>query len=57
MKVDGWRLVLAGCFIILAVSLWLDPILFGGTWELYVVGGVLEVGCFLGGFAVGRLDR
>lgn len=50
---DRLAVVLLGA--ILAVSLWLDPILFGGTWEQYVVGGVLEVGCFLGGYALGKV--
>ena len=41
--------------LILIVSLWLDPILFGGTWEHYVVGCTLELACFIAGVIVGGI--
>jgi len=41
--------------IILIVSLWLDPILFGGTWEHYIVGCILELACFIAGVIVGGI--
>ena len=48
-------LIIIIAMIILIVSLWLDPILFGGTWEHYVVGCILELACFIAGVIVGGL--
>lgn len=54
MKVDRyvWLTVVG-----VPLSLFLDPLLFGGVWQQYVVHSMIEALCFLCGVAIGRVGK
>ena len=54
----GWYagILIISLFVVFLCA-WIDSLIFGYNWRVYLIGCFLEVGCFLVGIVVGRLTH
>lgn len=52
----GWYAgILITALFVIFLCAWIDSLIFGYNWRVYLTGCLLEVGGFLAGIVVGRL--